>query len=194
VSASQAWYSPASASRVTWRGETHTARRLDTNATTVSYIPAVTLKKNVTNVAIHSNASIRDLALIATVNKCLEITKRKSVVNKFDELTRGLAQSVTRRGAMKKFAVGITGIALAAFGLVNKAEAARGTSCGCVTKADCGGSSRCFNGACVPAWCDPSVNACCCQCKGQAGVTALPPCAQNYSSCVYVCGAMLCHK
>ena len=43
--------------------------------------------------------------------------------NKFDELARGVAQSVTRRGALKKFGVGLAGIALASLGLANKAEA-----------------------------------------------------------------------
>ncbi len=43
--------------------------------------------------------------------------------DKFDELTKGLAQSVTRRGALKKFGVGIAGIALAAVGLANNVEA-----------------------------------------------------------------------
>ncbi len=33
--------------------------------------------------------------------------------NKFDELTKGLAQSVTRREALKKFSVGLAGMALA---------------------------------------------------------------------------------
>jgi len=45
------------------------------------------------------------------------------VNNKFDELAKGLAQSVTRRGALKKFGVGLAGMALACFGLANKAEA-----------------------------------------------------------------------
>ena len=43
--------------------------------------------------------------------------------NKFDELTKSLAQSVTRRGALKKFGVGLAGMALACFGLANKAAA-----------------------------------------------------------------------
>ena len=43
--------------------------------------------------------------------------------NKFDELTKGLAQSVTRRAALKKFGVGLTGVVLATLGLANKAEA-----------------------------------------------------------------------
>jgi hypothetical protein len=44
--------------------------------------------------------------------------------NKFDELAKGLAQSVTRRQAFKKFGVGIAGMALACFGLPSKARAA----------------------------------------------------------------------
>ena len=46
--------------------------------------------------------------------------------NKFDELTKTMAQSVSRRAALKKFGVGLVGMALACFGLVNKAEAAKG--------------------------------------------------------------------
>jgi len=33
--------------------------------------------------------------------------------NQFDELAKGMAQSVTRRGALKKFGVGLAGMALA---------------------------------------------------------------------------------
>jgi hypothetical protein len=57
----------------------------------------------------------------------------------FDELTKGLAQSVTRRTALRKFGVGLAGMALACFGLANQAEG-KG-QCGCVTNADCGGHS-----------------------------------------------------
>lgn len=49
--------------------------------------------------------------------------------NKFDELAKGLAQSVTRRGALKKFGVGLAGIALATLGLTNKAEAKNYSAC-----------------------------------------------------------------
>jgi hypothetical protein len=42
---------------------------------------------------------------------------------KFDELTKSMAQSVTRRAALKKFGVGLAGMALAAFGLADKAGA-----------------------------------------------------------------------
>src|SRR5262245_59115984 len=37
--------------------------------------------------------------------------------NQFDELTKNLAQSVTRRAALKKFGVGLAGMALARFGV-----------------------------------------------------------------------------
>jgi len=45
--------------------------------------------------------------------------------NQFDELTKSLAQSVTRRGALKKFSLDLAGMAPACFGhpgaAVNKA-------------------------------------------------------------------------
>ena len=44
--------------------------------------------------------------------------------NKFDDLTKSMAQAVTRRAALKKFGVGLAGMALACFGLANKARAA----------------------------------------------------------------------
>ena len=45
---------------------------------------------------------------------------------RFDELTRSLAQSVTRRAALKQFGVGLAGMALACFGLAGKANASQG--------------------------------------------------------------------
>jgi hypothetical protein len=50
--------------------------------------------------------------------------------NKFDELAKGLAQSATRRQALKKFGVGLTGIVLATLGLPNSAEAKFVCDCG----------------------------------------------------------------
>jgi len=44
--------------------------------------------------------------------------------NRFDDLTKNLAKSVTRRAALKKFGVGLAGMALAAFGLADKAKGA----------------------------------------------------------------------
>ncbi len=86
--------------------------------------------------------------------------------NEFDELATEMAQSVTRRQALKTFSVGVAGMVLACFGLPNKAEAAKG----CV----------------APGWCDPSVNPCCCtsHCK-----TAWPSSCANYQVCVNDCAA-----
>ena len=76
--------------------------------------------------------------------------------NKFDELTKSMAQSVTRRAAMKKLGVGLAGMALACFagmalscfGLANKAVATTG---GCKPKgARCHASSECCSGSCPP--------------------------------------------
>ena len=73
--------------------------------------------------------------------------------NQFDELTKGLAQSVTRRAALKKFGVGLAGMALACFGLASKGQGAHkdclpdGTICKAGKE---GGSlprcSKCCNG------------------------------------------------
>lgn len=41
----------------------------------------------------------------------------------FDELAKSMAQSVTRRGALKKFGLGLAGMSLAALGLANNAQA-----------------------------------------------------------------------
>jgi len=49
--------------------------------------------------------------------------------NKFDELTKSLAQSVTRRAALKKFGVSFAGIALACLGLASKAHAGSFKQC-----------------------------------------------------------------
>jgi hypothetical protein len=52
-------------------------------------------------------------------------TESESLNNKFDELAKGMAQSVTRRQALKKFGADLAGMALACFGLANRAEAAK---------------------------------------------------------------------
>ncbi len=66
--------------------------------------------------------------------------------NQFDELTKSLAQSVTRRAALKKFGAGLAGMALACFGLANKAAADKG---GCKRSgAVCHAHSDCCSGSC----------------------------------------------
>ena len=109
--------------------------------------------------------------------------------NKFDELTKNMAQSVTRRAALKKFGVGLAGIALACFGLANNADA--GVECGCVTNADCQSGNVCASGSCVPAWCDRAWNPCCCEnCKPH-----IPSCDPRHASCKAICKAspLYCH-
>jgi hypothetical protein len=64
--------------------------------------------------------------------------------NKFDELSKGMAQSVTRRAALKKFGVGLAGMALACFGLANKAEAQHCRPNGAI----CTRSDQCCSGKC----------------------------------------------
>ncbi len=46
--------------------------------------------------------------------------------DKFDQLAKGVAQSVTRRGALKKCGLGLAGIALASLAWENKAHADKG--------------------------------------------------------------------
>ena len=70
--------------------------------------------------------------------------------NKFDELTKGMAQSVTRRAALRKFGVGLAGMALACFGLANKAEANPPASPTCFPSGyPCKRASDCCSGKCL---------------------------------------------
>jgi hypothetical protein len=70
--------------------------------------------------------------------------------NKFDELAKGLAQSVTRRQALKRFGVGLAAMALACFGLANKAEAHKQClplGSGCNDGSDCCSGICCLGGS-----------------------------------------------
>ena len=120
--------------------------------------------------------------------------------NLFDELTKSVAQSVTRRAALKKFGLGLTSMALACFGLANRSEAGRT----CSTDADCQSGQVCCNGACVTGhdWCDRTVNYCCCYCVVPQNpqnrkdpppymTTALTPCDTDYTYCRTYCGSSL---
>ena len=54
------------------------------------------------------------------------------MIDRFDELAKGMAQSVTRRGALKKFGFGMAGIVLASLGLTHRANAqTTRTHCNC---------------------------------------------------------------
>jgi len=112
----------------------------------------------------------------------------------FDELTKSMAQSVTRRGALKKFGVGLAGMALACFGLANSSLAGKVKTVFCTTDADCDSGQVCCNGTCmaaVPDWCDVTVSPCCCYCVGKGknayGATALTPCDPSYNTCSDIC-------
>jgi hypothetical protein len=50
--------------------------------------------------------------------------------DKFDELAKGLARSVTRRRALKQFGVGLAGVALASLGLASRVEVGKAHMCG----------------------------------------------------------------
>jgi hypothetical protein len=112
--------------------------------------------------------------------------------NSFDALTKSIAQSVTRRAALKKFGAGVAGIVLAAFGLANNARADKVKPC--ASDLDCASGTVCCQGTCWdrPSWCDPTTS-CCCYCAGKGknryGATALTPCDLSYSSCSATCSA-----
>jgi hypothetical protein len=67
--------------------------------------------------------------------------------NQFDELTKNMAQSVTRRAALKRIGVGLAGMALACFGLADIAEAAKGGNCR-PWGWRCNNDQQCCSGSC----------------------------------------------
>jgi hypothetical protein len=84
--------------------------------------------------------------------------------DKFDELAKGLARSVTRRGALKEFGLGVVGLALAVLGLANKAEADPGGGAGSGNCNHCSGAP--YYG-CAPdnlACIKKCTNKCCVNC------------------------------
>jgi hypothetical protein len=74
--------------------------------------------------------------------------------DRFDELAKGLAQSATRRQALKKFGVGLAGMALACFGLANFAKAGTGQHCRHLHQ-KCGGRNNAFGFCCPGLSCIP---------------------------------------
>ena len=78
--------------------------------------------------------------------------------DKFDELAKNMAQSVTRRGALKKFGLGLAGTVLASLGLASDAHAGpirclcKKPYYGCLRYRDRFNEclSYCGGGACVP--------------------------------------------
>jgi len=62
--------------------------------------------------------------------RCLKRTtttqnETKIMNDKFDELTKNIAQSVTRRGALKKFGAGLVAMTLASLAFPNRARAGK---------------------------------------------------------------------
>src|SRR5437899_132296 len=55
---------------------------------------------------------------------------RKPMDKQFDELSKSLAEGISRREALRKFGIGLAGVVLAAVGLATRAEACSTTSCG----------------------------------------------------------------
>ena len=69
--------------------------------------------------------------------------------NQFDELTKSLAQSVTRRAALKRFGAGLAGMALACFGLANRAQADPKPPTSCLPRGSvCKNHGDCCSGSC----------------------------------------------
>ena len=82
--------------------------------------------------------------------------------NQFDELAKGLAQSATRRQALRKFGVGLAGMALACFGLASKAEA----SPACINHC----TKQCVNDYVAQGWSkDQATSVCRLSCVGTCG-------------------------
>src|SRR5215471_15828823 len=105
-----------------------------------------------------------------------QLNRKERVMNdKFDELTKGLAQSVTRRQALRRFGVGLATALLASFGLVSESEAASP----CASSGQCRGRTRiCHMGRCVSC-----VPAQVCNCSAAYG-----GCNYNDYNCIQCCG------
>ena len=76
--------------------------------------------------------------------------------DKFDELAKGMAQSVTRRAALRKFGVGLVGVALASLGMANRAEAGPKPSA-CLPAGQICGSGRSMPVRCLNFCCSHSA-------------------------------------
>jgi hypothetical protein len=70
--------------------------------------------------------------------------------NKFDELAKGLAQTTTRRQALKTLGAGLAGMALACFAVTNSANA--GTRRCKNSGSHCDHGSQCCSGGCYKTY------------------------------------------
>ncbi len=63
----------------------------------------------------------------------------------FDELSKSLAEGLSRRDALRKFGLGVAGVLLAAVGLQGRAWA----GVNCTSNADCKSFDYCCGGTCI---------------------------------------------
>src|SRR3954447_910928 len=78
--------------------------------------------------------------------------RREKMNNKFDKLTKQMAQSVTRREALKVFGAGVAGMALACVGLagVGLANTAKAGGTNCLPGGSlCHSHGQCCSGICA---------------------------------------------
>ena len=99
--------------------------------------------------------------------------------NKFDELAKGMAQSVTRRQALRRFGVGLAGILFATLGFANTAHAGKS----CASDADCTNGQVCLNGLCSK----PCGQGQGCNCK-KKGYGCCPGDLNCFVTCQNICG------
>ena len=105
--------------------------------------------------------------------------------NQFVELAKALAQSVTRRVALKKFGVGFPGIALAAIGLAPSALAgSKGAGEICTNNGQCQNGLWCTRGICTTSGGPGTV------CSSQADCAAGLVCAGYPGGLRPVCQAV----
>src|SRR5437899_6706286 len=114
--------------------------------------------------------------------------------DKFDQLAKSLAQSVTRRAALKKFGVGLAGMALACLGLTNSALAGsyKLSYKRCTANADCRSGEVCCNGYCDGfAYGSIPGNPCACFSDKKFCGTKLSSCDSRVGECALLCDANL---
>jgi len=90
--------------------------------------------------------------------------------NQFDELTKSLARSVTRRAALKKFGLGLVAFTAAALGM-RSATAAPKRQAYCEVTGDFVSGAQRYTGRCVdPATCQIGASS---QCSGKVSRTGV---------------------
>ena len=69
--------------------------------------------------------------------------------NKFDDITKSLSNSVTRRQALRRFGIPLAGLALAVVGLTNKAQGAQPVSVQMPERGTCPSGCYKVHGVCI---------------------------------------------